>query len=513
MSAVEQQAMNKEILTVVEVVSNEKGVEPEIIFEALETALASATKKRFSEDIDVRVEIDHETGDYQAYRRWLVLPEDAEDEEGNPIEFDPARHIRPEEAQQRSPGIEPGEYIEEPLEAVPFGRIEAQTAKQVIVQKVRDAERAKVVEAYQDRVGELVSGVVKRIDRGNVILDLGGNAEAMIPREHVIPREPIRTGDRVRGYLMEVRPERRGPQLFVSRTCTEFLIELFKVEVPEIGEGLIEIVGAARDPGLRAKVGVRSEDPRIDPVGACVGMRGSRVQAVSNELAGERVDIILWDENPAMYVINAMSPAEVVSITVDEEKHSMDVAVAEDQLSQAIGRGGQNVRLASQLTGWELNVMTEEEMAAKAETEQQELVRNFVEQLDVDEELATILVQEGFTTLEEVAYVPVSEMLEIEEFDEALVEELRQRARDQLLTRAIMSEEQLGDTEPAEDLLELEGMDRELAYKLASGGVVTQEDLAELSVEDLLEIAEIDEERAAQLIMAARAPWFAEEQE
>ncbi|WP_297527881.1 transcription termination factor NusA [Thiohalobacter sp.] len=499
--------MNKEILMVVDAVSNEKGVDKEVIFEAIEAALASATRKRHGGEIDARVKIDRETGDYETFRRWLVVDDEDENFES------PERQVLYTRAQQLKPGIQVGEYIEEPIESVEFGRIAAQTAKQVIVQKVREAEREQVVEAYKDRQGELVTGIVKRVDRGNVFLDLGGNAEAFIPREEMIPRESVRPGDRLRGWLKEVRSEPRGPQLFVSRTAPEFLIELFKLEVPEVGQDLIEILGAARDPGMRAKIAVRSLDPRIDPVGACVGMRGSRVQAVSNELAGERIDIILYDDNPAQFVINAMSPAEVVSIVVDEDAHSMDIAVAEEQLSQAIGRGGQNIRLASQLTGWTLNVMTVAEMEEKAEREAQELQQMFMEQLDVDEEVAAILVQEGFSSIEEVAYVPAAELLEVEEFDEGIVEELRGRARDVLLTRAIQSEEQLAEVAPAQDLLELEGMDRDLAYKLAARGVVTQEDLAELAVDELMEVEGMDEERAAQLIMAARAPWFAEEQQ
>ncbi len=499
--------MNKEILTVVDVVSNEKGIEPDVIFEALESALASASKKRTLEDIDVRVAIDRQTGAFETYRRWEVVPNEPE-EEGE--EWVPSRQITIDEARESNPELEPGDYIEEPMDSVPFGRIAAQTAKQVIVQKVREAERAKVVEAYTERKGELISGIVKRLDRGSVILDLGNNIEALIPREHMIPREPVRPGDRLRGYLYDVRSEKRGPQLFVSRTATEMLVELFKLEVPEIGEELIEIVGAARDPGLRAKIGVRTDDPRIDPVGACVGMRGSRVQAVSNELAGERVDIILWNENPAQYVINAMSPAEVSSILIDEDSHSMDVAVEEEQLSQAIGRNGQNVRLASKLTGWELNVMTEAQAEEKSAAEMKGAMSLFMDALDVDEEIATILVQEGYSSIEEIAYVPTSEMLEVEEFDEALVEELRQRAKDLLLTRAIMREESLGDKVPAADLLNMDGMDEELAYQLANHGVITMEDLAEQSVDELLDIEGLDAERAAQLIMTARAPWFEE---
>ncbi|HEC17167.1 MAG TPA: transcription termination/antitermination protein NusA [Sedimenticola sp.] len=500
--------MNKEILLVVDAVSNERGIEKEVIFEAIEAALASATRKKNPGDIDVRVSIDRSSGNYETFRRWLVVEEAGEEGLENPD-----AQILLEDARKTHPDIQPGEYIEEPMESISFGRIAAQTAKQVIVQKVREAERAKVVEAYQDRKGELVTGIVKRAERGQILLDLGGNAEALIPREEMIPRESVRTGDRIRGYLYDVRSEPRGPQLFVSRTRPELLIELFKLEVPEVGEGLIEIKGAARDTGVRAKIAVCAHDPRIDPVGACVGMRGSRVQAVSNELGGERVDIILWNENPAQFVINAMSPAEVVSIVVDEDSHSMDVAVAEDQLSQAIGRGGQNVRLASELTGWELNVMTEEEAAEKSESEARALVENFMEQLDVDEEVAAILVQEGFSTIDEVAYVPLNEMLEIEEFDQAIVEELRGRAKDVLLTRAIAKEEVLSQAEPAEDLLNMKGMDKELAYILASRGIKTMEDLAEQSVDEMMEIEGMDEERAGQLIMTAREPWFADEQQ
>jgi len=493
----------KDILLVVEAVSNEKGVDQEVIFDAIETALATATKKRHGGEIDVRVHVDRETGEYSTFRRWEVLPDDAELEA-------PERQMHLGEARKKDPRAEVGGFVEEPMESVAFGRIAAQTAKQVIVQKVREAERAQVVEAYKDRVGELVTGIVKRVERGNVTLDLGGNAEAIIPRDRMIPRDAVRPGDRLRGWLEAVQPEARGPQLLVSRTAPEFLIELFKLEVPEAGEGLVEIVAAARDPGVRAKVAVRSNDPRIDPVGACVGMRGSRVQAVSNELSGELIDVILYDENPAQFVINAMSPAEVKSIVVDEDTHSMDVAVAEESLSQAIGRGGQNVRLASQLTGWQLNVMTEAEAEEKAEREAQALQRTFMEQLDVDEEVAAILVQEGFSSIEEVAYVPVQELLAIEEFDEEIVEELRNRARDVLLTRAIASEEKI--QESAQELLELEGMDRELAFKLAEHGVVSREDLAELAVDELMELAGdlVDEERASRIILTARAPWFEE---
>jgi N utilization substance protein A len=499
--------MSKEILLVVDAVSNEKGVAPEIIFEAMETALATASKKKHGGDVDIRVCIDRATGDYDTFRRWQVI-DDAETQ----VLESPARQITLGAARLDDPEIQPGDFIEEQIESVDFGRIAAQTAKQVIVQKVREAERAQVVDAFRHRIGELINGVVKRLDRGSVILDMGNNVEALIAREHLIPREPVRPGDRLRGYLFDVRSEPRGPQLFVSRTMPEFIIQLFKLEVPEVGEGLINIMGAARDPGLRAKIAVRSNDSRIDPIGACVGMRGSRVQSVTNEMGGERVDIVLWNDNPAQYVINAMAPAEVLSIVVDEDSHSMDIAVAEDQLSQAIGRGGQNVRLASELTGWELNVMTDAQAEEKNEAEAGTLVAMFKDALNVDEDVAMILVQEGFSSLEEVAYVPVSEMLEIEEFDEGIVEELRARAKDVLVTHEISSEEH-GGAEPEQDLLEMEGMDAALAEALAAMGVATMEDLAELAVDDLMEIDGMDEERAGQLIMTARAPWFADEQE
>ena len=506
---------SKEILMVVDAVSNEKGIDKGIIFEAIESALATATRKRAPGDIDARVAIDRETGEYETFRRWQVIDESLAENAGEDEEvlvFDaPGRQYTLEAAREIDPELEHGSWIEEPMENVEFGRIGAQTAKQVIVQKVREAERAMVVDAYKDRVGELITGIVKRVERGNVYLDLGSNAEAIILREEMIPREAVRPGDRLRGYLREVSAEQRGPQLFVSRVAPEFLLELFKLEVPEVGQGLIEILKAARDPGLRAKIAVRSNDPRINPVGACVGMRGSRVQTVSTELSGERVDIILWDENPAQFVINAMSPAEVASIVVDEETNTMDIAVAEDQLSQAIGRAGQNVRLASQLTGWILNVMDEAQAEEKSEAEAADLQKLFIEQLDVDEEIAAILVQEGFSSIEEIVYVPNSELLAIEEFEEEMVEELRGRARDVLLTQAIMKEEKLGDTKPADDLLAMDGMDSELAFELAGRGVVTTEDLAEQAVDELMDIEGMDEERAGALIMAARAPWFAEE--
>jgi len=489
--------MSKEVLYVVDAVSNEKGVEKTVIFEAIEAALASAARKRHGGDIDVRVEIDRETGEYHTFRRWLVV-------EGETSE-NPEREIILEAARLDEPNIQLGEYVEEEIESVEFGRIAAQAAKQVIVQKVREAERRQVVDAYIDRKGTLVMGTVKRVDRGNVTLDLGNNVEAFVHRDDMIGRESVRAGDRLRGYLKDVRSEPRGPQLFISRTAPEFLIELFKLEVPEIGQGLIEIMGAARDPGLRAKIAVRSLDSRIDPVGTCVGMRGSRVQSVTNELAGERIDIIVWDENPAQFVINAMSPAEVVSIVVDEDAHSMDVAVTEEKLSQAIGRGGQNVRLASQLTGWHLNVMTEEQAIEKGEAEARQLTDQFIDQLDVDEDVAAVLVDAGFSSIEEIAYVPTSELLDVEGFDEGIVEELRNRARDALLTRAIASEELV---EEAADLMSLPDMSVELAASLKAAGIAHADDLAEMSVAELAEFEDVDEELAGRLIMAAREPWF-----
>ncbi|RCL45801.1 MAG: transcription termination/antitermination protein NusA [Candidatus Thioglobus sp.] len=497
--------MNKEILMVAETVSNEKGVDQEVIFQAIEAALATATRKRYPQDIEVRVEIDRESGDYNTYRRWLVV--DDEDPEFE----SPEKQILYSYAILKSAEIQIGEYIEEDIESVSFGRIAAHTAKQVIVQKVREAERALIVDAYQDRVGELVMGVAKRTEHSGIYIDLGGNAEGFIPREDMIPRESVRPGDRVRAYLKEVRSEVKGPQLFLTRTAPEFLVELFKLEVPEVGQNIIDVLGAARDPGLRAKIAVRSLDPRLDPVGACVGMRGSRVQSVSNELAGERIDIILWDENPAQYVINAMSPAVTLSIVVDEESNSMDIAVEEEKLSQAIGRGGQNVKLASELTGWTLNVMTESQAEEKSEGEMRELQQLFMEKLDVDEEVAAILVQEGFSTVDEIAYVPPKELLEVEEFDEQIVDELRGRARDALLTQAISGESD-EIAEPAEDLLNMEGMNRDLAYELAARKIISMEDLAEQAIDDIADIEGLDDEQAGALIMQARAPWFAEEE-
>lgn len=492
--------MSKEVLLVVESVSNEKGVPAGVIFEALELALATATKKRYEDEVDVRVSINRQSGNYETFRRWTVVADDTVE--------NPAAELTLDEAREKKEDAQLGELIEEKIESIEFGRIAAQTAKQVIVQKVREAERAQVVDAYRERLGEIIAGTVKKVTRDSVIVDLGNNAEALLAREHIIARETFRVGTRIRALLKEIRSENRGPQLILSRTAPEMIIELFRIEVPEIAEGLIEIMAAARDPGSRAKIAVRSKDKRIDPQGACIGMRGSRVQAVSGELNGERVDIVLWDDNPAQFVINAMAPAEVAAIIVDEDTHTMDIAVAEDNLAQAIGRSGQNVRLASQLSGWTLNVMSEADIQAKQQAEVGDILQRFVADLGVDEELAAVLVDEGFTTLEEIAYVPMEEMLSIEGFDEEIVNELRSRAKDRLLTKAIATEEKLADIHPAEDLLELDGMSRELAIELALRGVATREDLAEQSIDDLLEIDGMNEERAGKLIMAARAHWF-----
>ena len=503
--------MSKEILSVIESVSLEKGVPKEVIFGAMEAALAVATKKKYGEDAEFRVAIDRDSGEYETFRTWIVVDYDdlEEDEEPNPD-----AQYSVEEAREIKADAQLGDVLEKQVESVEFGRIAAQTAKQVIVQKVREAERAQVLEVYESRMNELLSGTVKKLGRDSVIVDLGNNAEAILTREHLIPREVFRVGDRLRAMLVEIRPDNRGPQLVLSRTAPAMLIELFKVEVPEIAEDVIQILGAARDPGSRAKIAVQTNDGRIDPVGACVGMRGSRVQAVSGELAGERIDIVLWDENPAQLTINAMAPAEVASIVLDEETHSMDIAVTESNLAQAIGRGGQNVRLASDLCGWSLNIMTEEEAAQKLEEEASRFVGEFIEYLAVDDDVAEVLVEEGFTTLEEVAYVPMEEMLAIDGFDEEIVNELRNRAKDALLTKAIASEEAFGDAKPADDLLEMRSMTRELAFQLANNEVVTMEDLAELAVPELLDIVHhLSEDEAAQLIMIARDPWFAEAEE
>lgn len=486
-----------EILMMAEVVSREKGLDKEIIFSAIEAALATATKKRHKEDIDARVSIHRDTGEYDSYRVWEVVADETE------LEF-PDQQIRLSEAREKDPKHNVEDRIEEPMEKVEFGRIAAQAAKQVIMQKVREAERNQIAEIYKDKYGMLISGTVKRLDHGGAIVDLG-DAEALLPKNEMIPREGLRPGDRIRALLKDIDPEARGPQLILTRLSSQFLIELFKLEVPEAGEGLIEILGAARDPGSRAKISVRTNDANIDPVGACVGIRGSRVQSVSNEIAGERVDIIVWSENIAEFVIQALSPAEVESIYVDEDLKSMDVVVTEENLSRAIGRGGQNVRLASELVGWELNLMTDNDALEKQDLEQQDLVKKFMSQLDIDENIAKILAQEGFNALEEIAYVPKQELMDIEEFDETLVDELRNRAQDNLLASAIASQQQ---KEPSEELLAMEGMDEETATALALGGVHTIEELADCALDEVLEIIDLEEQRAKDLIMTARAPWF-----
>jgi N utilization substance protein A len=497
--------MNKEILLVAEAVSNEKQVPKEKIFEALEFAIASATKKKAEGEIEVRVNIDRETGAFDTFRRWLVIPDDQEQE-------NPFAEMTISAAQIDEPDIQLGDYVEDQVESITFDRITTQTAKQVIVQKVREAERAQVLAEYEDRVGELVTGTVKKVNRDNIIIDLGNNAEGVIYRDDMLPRETFRPGDRVRGLLYVIRPEARGAQLFISRTHPDMLVELFRIEVPEIAEETLEIKAAARDPGSRAKIAVKTNDKRLDPIGACVGMRGSRVQAVSGELSGERVDIILWDDNPAQFVINAMAPAEVASIVVDEDKHTMDVAVEDDNLAQAIGRSGQNVRLASQLTGWELNVMTIEDLNAKHEEENTKVLETFIKGLDIDQEFASVLVDEGFTTLEEIAYVPVNELLEIDGLDEDMVEDLRNRARAALTTQALANEETLESAVPKEELLNLPGMERHVAYTLASRGITDLEGLAEQGVDEITDIEELNETTAGELIMAARnIVWFSED--
>ncbi len=492
--------MSREILLLVDALSREKNVDKETVFGALELALASATKKRFQEDVDVRAAVDRATGDFSFFRRWQVVPEE---------EFEvPSRQYMLREAIEDNPDIKMGEYREETLSGLEVGRIGAQTAKQVILQKIRDAEREQILNDFLARKESLVTGVIKRMERGNALIE-SGRLESVLPRDQMIPKENLRIGDRVRALIFKIDRVARGPQLVLSRTAPEFITRLFELEVPELEDGLLEIKAAARDPGSRAKIAVHSNDARIDPIGTCVGMRGSRVQAVTSELAGERVDIVLWNPDPAQFVINALAPAEVSRITVDEEKHSMDIVVEEVNLAQAIGRNGQNVRLAAELTGWELNIMTLDESEKKTEEETTRIRSIFMEKLDVDAEVADILVQEGFSTLEEVAYVPLTEMLEIDAFDETTVNELRSRARNALLTQAIASEEKV--EHDIEDLLKVEGMDNDTARLLASKGVSTQEELADYATDDLVEDTGLDEERAKELIMAARAPWFAED--
>jgi len=492
----------REILMTVDVLAREKNVPRDVVFGALELALAAATKKLLPEDdAEVRVAVDRDSGEYEAYRRWLVVPDEAGlQEPGHQIILSDARDLDPE--------VEVDDHIEELLakQDESLGRRFAQDTKQVILQKIRDAEREQLLQEFLARGDQIVNGTIKRLDKGDMVLEIG-KVEARLPRNETIPKENLRIGDRVRAFVARIDRQARGPQVIVSRTSPEFLRKLFELEVPEIEQGLLQIKSAARDPGVRAKIAVWTNDRRIDPIGTCVGMRGSRVQAVTNELAGERVDIVLWSDDPAQFVIGALAPANVSSIVVDEDKHAMDVVVDEDNLAIAIGRGGQNVRLASELTGWQINIMTAEESQQKREGEQSAIRQMFMEKLDVDEEMADILIQEGFASLDEIAYVPVNELLEIDAFDEETVEELRTRARNALLTEAIAREENLGQVEP--ELLDLEGMDKDLAARLAGNGIRSRDDLGELAVDELIEMTAVEEERAKTLIMGARAHWFA----
>ncbi|MGL4409212.1 transcription termination factor NusA [Zoogloea sp.] len=489
--------MSREILLLVDALAREKNVSKDIVFSALESALAQATKKRIHDDADVRVSIDRESGDYESFRRWLVLRDDEVDNDEAQMGLIDAREEYPE--------IQVGDYVEESLEPLDFGRIGAQAAKQVILQKIRDAEREQILNDFLDRKEFIVSGTIKRMERGNAVVEVG-RMEALLPRDQMIPKENLRVGDRVRSYLLRIDRGARGPQLILSRTAPEFVIRLFQQEVPEIDDGLLEIKACARDPGLRAKIGVKSNDPRVDPIGSCVGLRGSRVTAVRNEIGGENIDIVLWSADPAQFVIGALQPAEVSSIVVDEEAHAMDVVVDENNLAIAIGRNGQNVKLASELTGWAINLMTEAESERKSEAEHSQVRELFMSKLDVDEEVANILIEEGFSSLEEIAYVPLAEMLEIESFDEETVNELRNRARNVLLTEAIVAEEQLETV--SEDLLGLEGMDKSIAAKLAQAGVRNRDELADLALDELMEITGLDEAQAKDLITKARAHWF-----
>ncbi|MCD8525447.1 MAG: transcription termination factor NusA [Gammaproteobacteria bacterium] len=494
-------AVNKEILLVAETVSNEKGVPQKVIFEAIEEALEVATKKKVVEDIRVNVVIDPKTGDYKTFRQWEVLASESDIE-------DPDTQMTLAQVAEDYPDATVGDIVEEMIESVEFGRISAQIAKHIIIQKVREAERMQVANQYRERIGHIINGTVKKLTRDYVILDLGANAEGFILRGHMLPREMVRVGDRLRAYLYEVSDDLKGPQILLSRTHKGMLIELFRVEVPEIGEDVIEIKAAARDPGLRAKIAVKTNDGRIDPRGACIGMRGARVQAVSGELGGERVDVVLWDDNPVQFVINAMEPAEVLSIVVNEDSHSMDLAVKEAQLSQAIGKGGQNVHLATQLTGWSLNIMTEGQALEKHDAEDEKLINNFITQLGIEHPVAKVLVEEGFTTIEELAYVDIQELLEIQDIEQSMLHVIRDKAKDMMLMQAIAKEEAIGEVEPAEDLLEMENMSRDIAFRLAAHGIVTREDLAEQAIDDLMEIDGMNEAMASELIMTARKIWF-----
>ncbi|MCE1183486.1 MAG: transcription termination factor NusA [Rhodocyclales bacterium] len=489
--------MSREMLLLVDALAREKNVNKEIVFGALEMALASATKKRIHDEADVRVVIDRSTGNFDSFRRWQVVADDEYVNEYLQVPLSDARKDDPE--------IEAGDCLEEPLEPIDFGRIGAQAAKQVILQRIRDAEREQILNDFLARKEHVVSGTIKRMERGNAVVE-AGKIEALLPRDQMIPKENLRVGDRVKAYLLRIDRNARGPQIILSRTAPEFVIKLFDIEVPEIGDGLMELKACARDPGMRAKIAVKSNDPRVDPIGTCVGLRGSRVTAVRNEIGGENIDIVLWSADPAQFVIGALSPAEVSSIVVDEDKHAMDVVVDEDNLAIAIGRSGQNVRLASELTGWTINLMTQDESAKKSEAEYAVTRVMFMEKLDIDGELADLLIDEGFSTLEEVAYVPLAEMLEIEGLDEELVNELRNRARNVLLTEAIATEEKLEGV--SDDMMSLEGMSKEFAAKLAENGVKNRDDLAELAVDELMEMTGIDESRAKELILKARAHWF-----
>jgi transcription termination/antitermination protein NusA len=492
--------MSREVLLLVDALAREKNVQREIVFQALEGALASATKKRFVDETDVRVSIDRESGEYDAFRRWQVVP-DGELEDHD-------LQIILTEARKQIADIQVGDFIEAELEPAELGRIGAQAAKQVILQRIRDAEREQIINDFMQRGDMILNGTVKRVDREGIVVE-SGKIEGRLARDQMIPKENLRVSDRVRAFVTRPNTEGRGPQLILSRTSPEFIKYLFSVEVPEIEQGLLEIKAAARDPGVRAKIAVHTSDRRIDPIGTCVGVRGSRVQAVTGELGGERVDIVLWSEDPAQFVIGALAPANVSSIVVDEDKHSMDVVVDEDNLALAIGAGGRNVRLASELTGWQINIMSAEQSVEKSQGERQAIRDLFIAKLDVDEDVADILIDEGFTNLEEVAYVPVAEMLEIEAFDEDTVTELRNRARNALLTEAIATEEKIDAA--SQDLLSLDGMDSELVAKLSDANVHTRDDLAELAVDELVEATGVDEERAKSLIMKARAHWFTDE--
>jgi N utilization substance protein A len=493
-----EESMNREMLMLVDAISREKTVDRDVVFGAVEAALAQATKKLNGGEVDIRVAVDRDTGEYETFRRWLVVPDSAG------LQNPDAEELL-SEALDRIPDIEEGDYIEEAIDSLTIGRIGAQAAKQVILQKIRDAEREQLLNDFLARGEKIFVGTVKRLDKGDIIVE-SGRVEGRLKRSEMIPKENLRSGDRVRAFLMGIDPTQRGPQIMLSRSAPGFMSELFAQEVPEIEQGLLEIKSCARDPGSRAKIAVISHDRRVDPIGTCVGVRGSRVNGVTNELAGERVDIVLWSEDPAQFVIGALAPANVQSIVVDEERHAMDVVVDEENLAIAIGRGGQNVRLASELTGWRINIMTAEESSAKQATESESVRALFVDKLDVDEEVADILIGEGFTSLEEVAYVPLNEMLEIEGFDEDTVHELRTRAKDALLTMEIKKEEQVNTV--SQDLRDLDGLGAELIAKLAAGGIHTRDDLADLAVDELTEMSGIDDEQAKSLIMKAREHWF-----